>query len=182
MHFYCLHSHRYQRVHWTFGHPHHWANSSCSWDIQDTFPLPTCMLQLSNSLSPCLTWYLPPCHIDKNPWQAISPPTQSTWVQTYCQSDGGTLPLGSQQRPSCAPPGSSPLSTIQWCSLQDSSGCTAGLPHHCSWCNYSQTWGSMCQQHLYLQGMVDLYDCPQHHSRPICGLHWWCLLCRLRWP
>ncbi len=37
-------------------------------------------------------------------------------------------------------------------------------------CNYSRTQGTMCQQHLCLQGMFNLHDCPHHHTGPICCL------------
>ncbi len=154
--------------------------------------LPLCQLTCSHWVTLCHhVWYGicqvhqgsgAPCHIDKNPWQAISLPTQATQVHTYNQSDGGTLPLGTQQRPSWAPPGSGPLSTMQWWSLHDSSGRTAGLPCHCSRHNYSQPQGATCQQHLCLQGMVNIHDYTHPHTQPICSLCQWRVPCCPRWP
>ncbi len=71
---------------------------------------PLCQLARANEVtlrhhvlySLCQVYQVPgaPCHIFKNPWQAISPPTQATWAWTYSQPDGGISPLVTQQRPS----------------------------------------------------------------------------------
>ena len=92
MHFYCLHGYLHQLVLWTCRRHHHWTNSSCYWDIQDTSSSPTHTRQLSNTPSPCPIWYLPSLSRPRCPmshWQeslASHPATNSSNLSVYLPS------------------------------------------------------------------------------------------------